>query len=279
MNDTLNLFRRTSLLFAKYPLLWLPLVLAEVLRTVLQWFSVPLTRAALLAAAPRSAIGGNIAGPPAAWKINLISGSIAFVVMAISVLALLYALGIVAKALRSEADLRRHQPELHFQVPDNLAVTWLQITGLSTLFFLFSAGFVSAVVAPLAGRSHLTPGMAQTLILSFVVPVMLVLLYLAVGPLRRFVLGVQSQPESSEGARLPYFSMLVAGALFSTLASLGVGYLTRRSMPAGGVTQSVGLLTLQILIAIVTAFPYAYAMTGLSLSPDASIAQGDTAAE
>ncbi|MGI4854735.1 MAG: hypothetical protein ACRYF4_11910 [Janthinobacterium lividum] len=279
MNDTLDLFRRTSLLFAKYPLLWLPLMLAEVLRTTLQWFSLPLTRAALLAAAPRSAIGGNIAGPPAAWKINLISGSIGFLIMALSVLMLLYALGIVARALQPAADLRRHQPELHFQAPSSLGVTWLQITGLSALFFLFSAGFVSAVVAPWAGRARLTPGVVQAIILSFVVPVLLVILYIAVGPLRRFVLRVQSEQESREGARLPYFLMLVAGALFSTLASLGVGYVTRRSMPAGGVTQSVGLLTLQILIAVVTAFPYAYAMTGLSLSPEASLQPDQAVAE
>lgn len=270
MNDTLNLFRRTSVLFAKYPILWLPLVLADVLRTLLQWFAQPLTRAALLAAAPRSAIGGSIAGPPPAWKINLIGGGIGFLAIALGILLLLYALGMVARALAPNADLRRHKPEVHFQLPAGIGLAWLQTVSLTALFYLFSAEFVSTVMVPWATRSHMKPGLVQTAILSFVVPVALVILYFAVGPLRRYVLRAQSQPEARQGARLPYFVLLAAVALCSTLAAFGIGYLTRRSMPAGGVTQSLPLLTLQILISVVAAFPYAYAMTGLSLSPEES---------
>ncbi|MGI4757197.1 MAG: hypothetical protein ACRYGF_10150, partial [Janthinobacterium lividum] len=53
----------------------------------------------------------------------------------------------------------------------------------------------------------------------------------------------------------------------SNLAAFAIGYLTRRSMPASAVGPSLPLLTLQILISVVTAFPYAYAMTGISLPP------------
>ena len=67
VNHVRDLFRRTSLLFVKYPILWLPLVLADTLRTLLQYFTQPLTRGALLAAAPRSSLTGAIAGPPAQW--------------------------------------------------------------------------------------------------------------------------------------------------------------------------------------------------------------------
>ncbi len=267
MNDILDLFRRTSLLFTKYPILWLPLVLADILRTLLQWFSQPLTRAALLAAAPRSAIGSGIAGPPRAWKINLIGGGIGFLSIALGILLLLYALGVVARALQSEAELRRQQPHLHFQIPEGLGIVWLQISGLAALFFLFFAEFVSAVIGPWATRSHMKPGLAQTLILSFAIPVLLILLYFAVGPLRRFILRVQSQLRERQEARLPYFLLLVLVALCSNLAVFGISFLTRRSLPATAVAPSLPLLTLQILINVATAFPYAYAMTGLSLSP------------
>ena len=187
MNDTRDLFRRTSLLFAKYPILWLPLVLAEIFHTMLQWFSQPLTRAALLAAAPRSAIGGGVAGPPAAWKINLIGGGIGFLSIALGIVLLLYALGVVARALGPGADLRHgKQPELHFDIPVGIGFAWLQIAGLAAVFFVFSAEFVSVVVVPWATRSHMKPGLVQTVILSGVVPVLLLILYVAVGPLRRF---------------------------------------------------------------------------------------------
>ena len=274
MNQVRDLFRRTSLLFAKYPILWLPLVLADVLRTLLQYFAPPLTRGALLAAAPRSSITGAIAGPPAQWKVSLIVGGIGFAAVALGLLLLVYALGVVARAVRPERSIDRQQPELHFEIPVGLGAAWVQIAGLALLFFVFLGNFVNAVVVPRAVRAHMASSHVQWLIFAVTAPAFLIVLYLAVKPLRRYVLQVQAaahtaETRSGEGeARLPYFLLLAAAAVCSNLASLGLALLLERRMGAVRFAPSATLLVLQILTSVATALPYAYAMSGLSLSPN-----------
>ncbi len=274
LNLTRDLFRRTSLLFIKYPLLWLPLVIADTLRTLLQWYAQPLTRAALYLAAPRSALGGGIAGPPAQWKISLIAGGIGFLALALGLFLLVYALGVVARAVRPERGVEAQRPELHFQIPTGILPTWLQIAGLALLYFLFLSEFMPSVVLTWAVRRHMTAGHLQLLFFSLAAPALLAVLFLAVQPLRRYVLHVQAadspfaaERDASREAKLPYFLLLALAALCSNLAALGIAYLTQRALGTVRVAPSMTLLLLQVVTSIATALPYAYAMTGFSLSP------------
>lgn len=267
VNETGSLFRRTTVLFTRYPILWLAPLLADVLRSLVQWFSRPLTRAALIAVAPRSVLGGGVAGVPSPAKMAIIGGGIGFCVTALGLLLYLYALGIVAKSLVPSASLASRKPELNFEIPEGLGVAWFRSSMLTAVFLFFSVSFVSNLLLPWAGRIHLKPGTIQTLLFACVLPVLLLVLYFAVGVLRRYVVHVQSQPLSHMGSRLPYFTLLVVSALASNLAAFGIAYLTRsKVVPA--MTQTLSFLILQILISAATAFPYAYAMTGLALSPD-----------
>ena len=267
VNETGSLFRRTTVLFTRYPILWVAPLLADVLRSLVQWFSRPLTRAALIAVAPRSVLGGSVAGVPSPAKMAMIGGGIGFCVTALGLLLYLYALGVVAKALIPSASLASRKPELDFEIPEGLGTAWLRASLLAAVFLLYSITFVSNILLPWAGRTHLKPGAIQALLFACIVPVLLLVLYLSIGFLRRYVLGVQGQPLSHIGSRMPYFLLLVAAALASNLAAFGIAYLTRTKM-APAVTQTLSFLILQILISAATAFPYAYAMTGLSLSPD-----------
>ena len=261
----------------KYPLLWLPLVLADALRTLLQWYAQPLTRNALLAAAPRSALGGGIAGPPPQWKIDLIAGGIGFAALVLGLFLLLYALGVVARAVKPHASVDRQRPQLHFQIPEGILPAWLRVSGLAAVFFVYSTVFLYTAVVPWAAKAHMRPGTVQWLLLAFVVPAFLLMLYLAVNPLRRYVQRVQDQPEKFAGERLPYFLLLAAAALCSNLASFGIAYLTRRAVPAGQVTPALSLLLLQVLTSVASALPYAYAMAGFSLSPTEGTTPADGA--
>lgn len=276
MSHVRDLFRRTSLLFVKYPILWLPLVLADTLRTLLQSFAQPLTRGALLAAAPRSTITGGIAGPPPTWKVELIVSVIGFGAVALGLLLLLYALGVVARAVRPERSIDRQQPELHFEIPEGLGAAWLRIAGLALLFFVFLGEFVNAVVVPRAVRAHMAANHLQWLIFAVTAPAFLLVLYLAVQPLRRYVLRVQAAahtatPRTGQGeARLPYFLLLAAAGVCSNLASLGIALLLERRLGAVRFAPSATLLVLQVLTSVATALPYAYAMSGFSLSPEAA---------
>lgn len=273
MNQVRDLFRRTSLLFVKFPVLWLPLVLADTLRTLLQYFAQPLTRGALLAAAPRSTITGGIAGPPPQWKVELIVGGIGFAAVALGLLLLLYALGVVARAVRPERSIDRQQPELHFEIPVGLGSAWVQIAGLALLFFVFLGEFVNAVVVPRAVRAHMAASHVQWVIFAVTAPAFLLVLYLAVGPLRRYVLRVQAAAHTAASrsthgeARLPYFLLLGAAAVCSNLASLGIALLLQRRLGAVRFAPSLTLLLLQVMTSVATALPYAYAMSGFSLSP------------
>lgn len=192
MNQVRDLFRRTSLLFVKYPVLWLPLVLADVLRTLLQSFAQPLTRNALLAAAPRSTITGGIAGPPPQWKIELIVGVIGFAAVVLGLFLLLYALGVVARAVRPERSLDRQTPALHFQIPEGIGAVLARVAALAALFYLYLAEVVNGLVVPRAVRAHLAATPLQWLIFAVVAPVFLLVLYIAIAPLRRYVRRVQA---------------------------------------------------------------------------------------
>ncbi len=276
MNQVRDLFRRTSLLFVRYPILWLPLVLADTLRTLLQSFAQPLTRGALLAAAPRSSITGGIAGPPAQWKVELIVGGIGFAAVALGLLLLLYALGVVAGAVRPERSVDRQQPELHFEIPVGLGAAWVQIAGLALLFFVFLGEFVNAVVVPRTVRAHMASSHVQWLVFAVTAPAFLLALYFAVKPLRQYVRRVQAAAHTMAPAdiagegRLPYFLLLAAAAVCSNLASLGIALLLQRRLGAVRFAPSATLLLLQVMTSIATALPYAYAMSGFSLSPAAA---------
>ena len=262
VNATRELFRRTSIVFTKYPVLWLPLVLADVLRSLLQWFSQPMTRAVLFAAAPRSAIGGGISGLPSPSKIALITGGMSFVVTVLGLLLYLYALGVVARAVDADARTPARTPAMHFDIPAGLGKVWLQISGLALLFTLYSTGVINAVVLPIAMRSHMRPTSLQTLVWVCVLPVLAGILFVAVGPLRRYVLRIQEQPLFRQGPSGPYFLLLAGSAVVSTLASMAIRLLTGHPR----IQPSLGLLLLQVVASAATAFPYAYAMTGLSIS-------------
>ncbi len=265
MNATRDLFRRTSLLFAKYPVLWLPLVMADVIRSLIQLLSRPLTRAAMMAAAPRSAFGG-VAGAPSPGTIAAIGGGIGFVVTAIGLLLYLYALGIVARSLAQDTFTPSQAPRLRFPVPEGLLPAWLQAAGLAAVFVVFSTVWITGIVVPWTSRAHFRPASVQWIALAGILPVAALLLYFAVDILRRYVLRVQSQPLAEPGPRIPYFLLLLVTALFSNLAAIGIAFATRRSMSVPGVTQSLPFLLFQLLVSAATALPYAYAMTGLSLS-------------
>lgn len=274
MNQVRDLFRRTSLLFVKYPVLWLPLVLADVLRTLLQSFAQPLTRNALLAAAPRSTITGGIAGPPPQWKIELIVGAIGFAAVVLGLFFLLYALGVVARAVQPERSIDRQTPELHFQIPEGIATVLAQVAGLAALFYLFLAEIVNGFVVSRAAHAHMAATPLQWLVFAVVAPVFLLVLYLAVAPLRRYVLRVQAaasaappQADARHERKLPYFLLLALAALCSNLASLGIASALQRRMGAVRFAPSTTLLLLQVMTSIATALPYAYAMSGFSLSP------------
>ncbi len=265
MNATRDLFRRTSLLFAKFPILWLPLLMADVLRSLIQLFSRPVTRAALLAAAPKSALGG-IAGAPSPGRIALISGTMGFIITAIGLLLYIYALGLIARSLRKETFISETRaPELSFTVPEGLLAAWLQAIGLAAVFIVFSGTVVTAVLIPWTSRKHSQPGTVQWIALAVFVPAVALILYLAVNFLRRYALRVQSRPLDETGPRMPYFLLLITTALFSNLAALGIAYATRRSMSVPGMAQSLPFLLFQLLVSAACALPYAYAMTGLSL--------------
>ena len=265
MSQTSDLFRRTTSIFTAHPVLWLPLVVADVLRSSVEWLSRPLTRAALLASAPRSVLGGGIAGMPSAAKIALIGGGIGFVVTAIGLLFYLYALGVVARAIDADARTGIRKPALHSDIPDGLWAAWLRISGLAAIYILFSGIMISAVLIPRALRAGVKPASLQWLVAAVVLPLVAVVLYVSIGTLRAYVLRVQEQPPSRRGKPLPYFILLVTAVVCGTLVSFGIAYLTRRTA-SQGITNTSLFFLLQILISVVTAFPYAYAMTGLSLS-------------
>ncbi len=266
MNATRDLFRRTSHLFAKYPVLWLPLLMADVLRSLIQLLSRPVTRAALLAAAPKSAFGG-VAGAPSAAKIALIGGALGFLVTAIGLFLYMYALGVIARSLERDAFTSKPRaPELRFSSPKGLLQAWLQTAGLAAIFVVFTTAFISGVVLPWTSRARFKPGNVQWIALAVIVPAAAVLLYFAVDILRRYVLRVQSLSPLENGPRSPYFLLLLVTALFSNLAAFGIAYATRRSMSVPGVAQSLPFLLFQLLVSAATALPYAYAMIGLSLS-------------
>ena len=102
------------------------------------------------------------------------------------------------------------------------------------------------------------------------------MLFFAVRPLRRYVRGVQAaahtaDPLGAEGeATLPYFLLLAAAAVCSNLASLGIALLLQRKMGEVRFAPSLTLLLLQVMTSVAAALPYAYAMSGFSLSPAAS---------
>ena len=247
-------------------MLWLPLVVADVLRSLVQWLSRPVTRAALLASAPRSVLGGGIAGMPSPGKVALIATGIGFAVTALSLLFYLYALGVVSRAIDADARTGIRKPVLHTGTPDGLWPAWLRICGLALVYVLWSGTLVSAVLIPRALRAGLKPASLQWLVAAVVLPLVVALLYLSIGTLRAFVLRVQEQPPTRRGEPLPYFLLLGATVVCGTLVSFAIAYLTRRSSTPAVANSNVFFL-LQVLASVITAFPYAYAMTGLSLSP------------
>ena len=261
MNQVTDLFRRTTRLFTAHPILWLLPLLADVFRSLLQWASRPLTRAALMAAAPKSALGGSIAGAPSARSIALIGGGIGLLVTALGLLAYLYALGVVARSLDPDATNTFRKPVLRFEPPRGLIQAWWKITALAVVFVLYSSMLVTAFLVPQAARAGLKVGAVQFLLFALVAPVLMLLLYLSIDILRTYVLKAQAQPMWKRGPRLPYFLLMVVSGVVSNAAALGIGALTGRGSRPG-----VALIILQVLASAATAFPYAYAITGLSLA-------------
>ena len=241
-------------------------MVADVFRTAVQWLSRPVTRAALLASAPHSVLGGGIAGMPSPGKIAFIGGSIGFIVTAIGLLFYLYALGVVARAIDADARTGIRKPTLHSGMPDGLWPAWLRICGLALVYVLFTGLLISAVLIPRAVHAGFKPASLQWLVAAVVLPMVALVLYVSIGTLRAYVLRVQEQPLSRRGDSLPYFLLLIAAVVSGTLVSFGIAYLTRRSATPA-VTNSNAFFLLEVLVSLVTAFPYAYAMTGLSLSP------------
>jgi hypothetical protein len=266
VSQTTDLFRRTTSIFTAHPLLWVPLVVADVLRSTVQWLSRPVTRDAQLASAPRSVLGGGIAGIPSPAKIALIGSGIGFVVTVLGLLFYLYALGVVARAIDADARTGIRKPILHAGTPDGLWTAWLRICALAAIYILFSGTLLSAVLIPRALRAGMKPVLIQWMVVAVVLPLVVAVLYLSIGTLRTYVLRVQEQPASRRGDPLPYFALLASAVVCGTLVSFGIAYLTRRSA-SRTITNSNAFFLLEVLVSVVTAFPYAYAMTGLSLSP------------
>ena len=244
----------------------MPLVMADVMKSAVQWLSRPITRAALIASAPRSVLGGGISGMPSPAKIAIIGGGIGFVVTALGLLFYLYALGVVARAVDADARTGIRKPLLDTSMPDGLWPAWLRICALAALYVLCSGVVLSAVIIPRALRAGVNANSLSWLAAALVIPLIALVLFLSIRTLRTYVLRVQMQPAERRGEPLPYFLMLVAAAVCGTVVSFGIAYLTRRSATPAIANSSVFFI-LQLLASVVTAFPYAYVMTGLSLSP------------
>jgi hypothetical protein len=266
LSQTSDLFRRTTAIFTAHPILWAPLVCADILRSMVQWFSRPVLRAALLASAPRSVLGGGIAGMPSQTKIALIAGGIGFAVTALGLLFYLYALGVVARSIDPDARTGLRKPLLDSGQPDGLWPAWLRICGLAALYLVCSGTLVSTVLIPRAARAGAKAASMQWLIAAVALPLVAVVLYFSIGTLRTYVLRVQAQPLTRRGETMPYFLMMIAAVVCGTLVSFAIAYLTRRSATPA-IANSTAFLLLQVIASVITAFPYAYAMTGLSLSP------------
>ena len=263
MNPTLDLFRRTSQVFVRFPILWVPLLLADVLRAVLNTFVPQLVRGALLASAPKSALGG-IAALPKPGTIAAISAGIGFAATAIGLLLYLYALGVIALALMDRTDHSSWKPKLNFDFPRGIWGAWLQACALAALFALFSATVISWIV-----RSGARGGSVQARVFAAVLPFLTLLIYPATVLLRRYVLKVQGEAANDAWPRLPYYLLLLASAIASNLAGTGIAFATRRTSAMPGIRQSFAFLLLQMLTSLAAAFPYAYAAVGLSLRPAA----------
>ena len=278
MSQTSDLFRRTTSIFTAHPVLWVPLVVADVLKTVVQWFSRPVTRAALIASAPHSALGGGISGMPSPAKIAIIGGGITGLtaaaiaarqgkkVAALGLLLYLYALGVVARAIDADARTGIRKPLLETSTPDGLWPAWLRISGLAALYVLCSGAVLSTVIIPRAVHAGVKGTSMSWLVAALVLPLIAMVLFLSINTLRTYVLRVQTQPPARCGNPMPYFLMLAAAVVCGTLVSFGLAYLTRRSATPA-IVNSSAFFMLQLLASVVTAFPYAYVMTGLSLSP------------
>ena len=169
-------------------------MVADVFRTAVQWLSRPVTRAALLASAPHSVLGGGIAGMPSPGKIAFIGGSIGFIVTAIGLLFYLYALGVVARAIDADARTGIRKPTLHSGMPDGLWPAWLRICGLALVYVLFTGLLISAVLIPRAVHAGFKPASLQWLVAAVVLPMVALVLYVSIGTLRAYVLRVQELP-------------------------------------------------------------------------------------
>jgi hypothetical protein len=266
LSQTSDLFRRTTAIFTAHPILWAPLVCADIARSLVQWFSRPVLRAALLASAPRSVLGGGIAGMPSQTKIALIAGGIGFVVTALGLLFYLYALGVVARSLDPDARTGFRKPNVDSALPDGLWPAWLRVCGLAAIYLICSGTLVSSVLIPRAAKAGVKAATMQWLIAAVILPVIAIVLYLSISTLRAYVLRVQTQPLTRRGQPLPYFLMLIAAVVSGTLVSFAIAYLTRRSATPA-IANTTAFFLLQVLASVITAFPYAFAMTGLSLSP------------
>ena len=244
----------------------MPLVAADVMRSLVQWFSRPVLRAALLASAPHSVLGGGIAGMPSPGKIALIAGGLGFVVTALGLLFYLYALGVVARSIDPDARTGIRKPVLDSGLPDGLWPAWLRVCGLAAIYMVCSGTLLSTVLIPRAVRAGVKAVTLQWLVAAVVLPMIAIILYFSIGTLRTYVLRAQAQSSSRRGEPMPYLIMMVAAVVCGTLVSLGIAYLTRRSSTPA-IVNSTAFFMLQVVASVITAFPYAYAMTGLSLSP------------
>ena len=181
----------------------MPLVVADVLRSMVQWFSRPVLREALLASAPHSVLGGGIAGMPSPAKIALIAGGIGYVVTALGLLFYLYALGVVARSIEPDARTGIRKPVLDSSQPDGLWPAWLRVCGLAAVYLLFTGALVSTVLIPRAARAGIKAATLQWLVAAVVLPVAAVVLYFSIGTLRTYVLRVQAQHRRAMASRCP----------------------------------------------------------------------------
>ena len=233
VNATRELFRKTSHFFARFPILWVPVLLADLLRTLIGTFVPQLTRGALLAAAPKSALGG-IAALPKPATIAAISSGIGFAATALGLLLYLYALGIVARALVKSTQHPSWRPTLNFEFPRGIWPAWLQVCGLAALFALLSAIVISWIV-----RSGLKGGAFQFCVFAVIIPLIAVLLYPAMLVLRRYVLKVQTGVAYEAWPRLPYYLLVFAAVLCSNLAGTAIG--VRHAAECGRAEHPAGL--------------------------------------